>query len=580
MKKIDFNKLIVRKTFNTSKNNFIFNRKKIFGIDTEANTEGKCFLVCVSDGTSFPPTKFPEALFRPFFRNGAFFCYNLRYDESALLQNLSIADLEKFWKKGQIERNNFKYISIPHKCLTITHGKNSVHIYDLQNFLQGSLNYNAEKYLGEKKIEIDTKNFSQEYIERNIEHIKKYCIQDAKLCEKLAKLVIEKLCGYGVYTKKFFSIAYMSQIYFQKNCNLKNVYEIMQKDPLAVYYALKAYQGGKFEVTEKGSGYFYEYDIVSAYPAEIYKLLDISDCRITWSNCYEKYAIYGFLKVRKKTSENFFDCNGILHENTRVFASGEIETYITKEEYEYYINNNVDIEIIKACWLHVNNKKYIFKKEIDKLTQIKKELKEKSDELGYFIIKKLLNSLYGKLIQTVEKDNKVIASQIWNPFWASVITANVRIRISQLQNVYRNIIAVHTDSVISKTKLDIAEQKKFGGFEFEKEGQGIIAGCGIYQIGNKTKIRGVKLKKDLFQLFDTDEKELVVDEVHVPSWREVVSNNWEKEKINLFYNRQKLLDVNFDKKRIWIDDYKKWNEIFLRSVSSLPHLLFREKLLF
>jgi hypothetical protein len=580
MKKFDFNKLTVKKPYSNSKNNFVFNSEKIFGIDTEADVEGKCFLICLSNGISFPPAQFPEALFRPLHRNGAFFCFNLRYDESALLQKFSIQELEEFWKDGQIEKDGYKYISIPHKCLSISHGKNSVHIYDLQNFLQGSLNYNAQKYLNESKIEIDTKKFTQEYINNNFELIKKYCIQDAVLCEKLARLVIQKLYGYGVYAKKFYSIAYISQLYFQKNCNLTNVHDIMEKEPQAVYYALKSYQGGKFEVTEKGCGYFFEYDIVSAYPAEIYNLLDISNCRIVWDKKYRKDSIYGFLKVKKKIPESFFDCNGILHNNTRVFASGEVETYITKEEYDYYIKNNIDVEIVNACWLHTNSKKYVFRKEIDKLTQIKKELKEKKDELGYFLIKRLMNSLYGKLIQTIEKDDKVIASQIWNPFWASVITANVRIRVSQLQNNYNVIIAVHTDSVISKKQLDIVEEKNFGGFEFEKEGQGLIAGCGIYQIGDKTKIRGVKIKKDLFELFDTNKKELVLNEIHVPSWREVVSNNWEKEKINLFYDRQKVLDVNFDKKRVWINDYKKWSDIFCHSVNSLPHLVFNEKLLF
>jgi hypothetical protein len=139
-----------------------------------------------------------------------------------------------------------------------------------------------------------------------------------------------------------------------------------------------------------------------------------------------------------------------------------------------------------------------------------------------------------------------------------------------MQNKYKTIVAVHTDSVISTKPLPLQCSNTLGSFTKENSGLGVVLGSGIYQIGDKTRFRGFHRPMSLMELIDTPSKTISLKDIHATTWRECAFHNWDTARINRFENTTKSLRVNFDCKRIWLNDYKTFREVLRRRVESLP----------
>lgn len=543
----------------------------VIGLDTEAYDDGKCFMIASSEGDCWHPEEFPRCLFNRKYRQKNFVTYNLKYDSGAFVQKLPYENLNQLRTTGETLYDDFKYKVIANKCFTITRKKSSIHIYDIMGFYGGSLDYNAKKYLNNKKDDIDTKTFTRYYVVHFYQQIYEYCVQDAKLTKDLANLIINKFEQFGVYPQKLYSTAYVTYQYFKSHCKYPRVNNLWKNNRMVLDYAMRSYNGGKFEITVKGTSELYEYDIVSAYPYEIRNLIDISNCRIVYDSKYRKTAVYGFVYCKIVIPVELPSPIAIQRKGVNIYPTGYIEKVITKKEYEYFVNNNVDISIIQGVWLHSDKKTYPFRKEIDKLIQHKKSLDKNKQALDYKTIKIFLNSLYGKFVQLIDRGDYYAASSCWNPIYGSIITANTRLRITEMQRLYPEIIAVHTDSIISTKPLPIKTGKELGDYDFCTSGQGVILGCGVYQIGDITKIRGFRYKGDLLSMIDNPNPYIEIDITKVYSWREVCFHNWPKKQINKFEGVKKKLRVDSDKKRLWMNDYKSFSEVLKRKVVSLPY---------
>ena len=217
-------------------------------------------------------------------------------------------------------------------------------------------------------------------------------------------------------------------------------------------------------------------------------------------------------------------------------------------------------------------KQYPYRKEIDRLVKLKSEYKLRGLDLDYHTVKIIMNSFYGKFVQLIEKEDYYEAGSCWNPIYGTVITANTRIRMSAAQKKFSSVCAVHTDSVLSTAVLPIQHNNNLGDFIQKTEGNGVILGSGIYQIGDKTKFRGMNGQLKLMEILSGCGKELKLSYKHAYTWREVAHRGWYNEKINLFENIPKQINVNFDQKRLWLNDWQDWTQVLERKVESLPLL--------
>ena len=542
----------------------------VIGLDTEAYRSGKCFMIATSLGDVFHPYEFPACFFTRKYRGKKFVCYNLKYDSGALLQLLSDKDLKLLQTTDVCTSGLYTYTAIGYKCLSIRKGKNTLHIYDMLNFYGMSLNKASKEFLNKSKIDLDPELFTFDYVKNHWSTICKYCIHDAVLVKELADRVIAIFEEFEVFPQKLYSVAYVSYQFFRNTCPWIHVKRYWEQYKEVLDFAMKSYNGGKFEVIEKGCDYYYGYDIISAYPYEISKLVDIRTARIITSKKYRKGAVYGFLDCSIKLPVNVFSPVALKVRNINFYPVGEFRKVITKIEYEYLIANGCDITIHKAYWLVIESITYPYKYQIERLMKLKDRYKREVKKMEYHTVKIFLNSFYGKFIQLIFKDGYYKAGSSWNPIYGSIITSNCRVRISEMQQKHPSVIAVHTDSVISTKPLNLPSTGSLGDFIQDKEGDGVILGSGIYQVGDHSKFRGFSTKTKLLNILPSKGKVIDISKVRPYTWREVAHRNMSMGKINLFEEIPRKLKLNFDCKRIWLDDYNDFSEVKKRKVISVP----------
>ena len=550
------------------------------GLDTESYTNGRCFMVATASGDVFRASDFPACMFGRKYKNTTFVAYKLSYDMGSLLQWLPKKQLRELWENGVVEYRRYKIKVIANKFMRITYNKkDSITFYDMLNFYAhsgengaSSLDAVAKRYIQNAKIHIGTKSFTHRYVAKNWDEIAKYCIHDARLVEELAHIIISMFEEFGVYPRALYSTAYITFQYFYKHTDYVTVQRFWKDHKKLLNYAMYSYNGGKFEVTRKGCDYYYEYDIVSAYPHSIANLIDISHARVIYSKKYIKDATYGFMLCVIDLRVKCYSPIAVKWGAVNIFPVGKFTKVITKQEYDYLISIGEKVKMLDGVFLCCDTDKKPYYNEVMRLFEYKKRYKAKGDYMRCHTVKIFLNSLYGKFVQMIKKHGKIETSTCWNPIYGAIITANTRIAVSRMQQEHPSVVAVHTDSIISTKPLDIPLGKNLGDWSLECEGKGVVLGCGIYQIGNITKARGFHLKKSLLESIDHRSSTLPLLERHAISWREVAFHNWDTAKINLFEDIDKNININFDRKRLWLNDYKLFSDIKKRTVHSVPHV--------
>lgn len=543
------------------------------GIDSEALSDGSLAMVCLSDGAIWDKDSWLQGILASEYRGKVFVAYNLRYDSGHFVRHLSPLRLDELRRLGKTTEDNITYRVVANKMLSISRHKQTVTIYDMKQYYEGSLETNAQKYLGEGKDDIETKSFSKEYMLENWNKVAKYCVRDADLVRRLAIRLIKQLNEWGLHVSKLYSTAWISYHWFASRSGHPSVGALWKYDRRVLDYAMQSYSGGKFEVTRKGSAYLYEYDLVSAYPATISKLIDTRHLTVYWSTNIIPDAAYAFLECRIYIPHNLPSPVAIKVGELNTFPSGWFTKIITYLEYRYIVDHGGSATILSGCWLVPQQRRRPYEDDINHLITLKQQYKGK-DELAYHTAKILMNSLYGKFIQLIEQPNGLWrASSSWNPVYGSYITAETRVKVSQLQLTHSSIWAVHTDSVISDKPLPYAKSNTLGTLSYETEGQGILVGCGLYEIGNKTALRGVPSDVTIRSLCESGRGKVSINVRQPLSWRLASVRHRDESEINRWLDANKDLRPNSDTKRIWIDDYKDWRELLERQVFSVPKMI-------
>lgn len=543
-------------------------RLSVVGFDSEAFDTGEPFLYCTPDD-AIPAAEFLDSIFARKYRHTKFVVYNLKYEEGAILYHFpqAVKDEIRTTGKGEWREMGIKVRSIPRKELVLSKNKNAIAFYDISQFFASSLDAASEKYLGERKTEMETKTFTPEYVKKHYIGIVDYCRRDADLTQRLAEYFIDVLIDeFDIWPTKLYSTGYISGIHFSRKCDVIDVNRFWNFYPELLRLAYESYAGGKFEVYQRGFGYFYQYDINSAYPYEIMNLEDVRNAKVIHSTEYQKDATYGFLDCDLIIAEDFSPVPMKNENGVNCYPVGAFRRVITKAEYDYLIAHNADIEILDGYWLITEGEKP-FRDEVQRLFELKAQFKGK-DEMRYLLVKILLNSFYGKMIQVTEKYRKgrkfYEAGYLFNPIYAAVITANTRLKCCEAANLHPTaIVSCHTDSITTTVAMDqfgLPISKELGDWSFEGEGPGVVVGSGVYQVGDKSHYRGYKGIDNLADLIMQNKGRIniPIEQTLVLSWRLVVFRNADPELVNRFIKESKVLNLHFDQKRNWANKWK-WN---------------------
>lgn len=570
--------------------------EKILTYDTETY-KGMCKLIARNEGRVkhiLNPT-FEQCINFLFYLadkpNTYRFFFNLDFDFSAMLKLWNDIEQIEHLKNGiEVFYKDYTLKWIKSRMLIIKHikRKKSVVFTDIFNFFHIGLNEIAEKYLKGKvkdKIDGNLLNTSLDYWNDNLDSIINYCINDCILTKDIGKLLIDSIIKCELPLPKcLVSSASLSKQYFRLNSYIPNISHIPEK---ILQISYDSYFGGRFEMFKRG--YFnslYLYDIVSQYPFFIRNLPNLRDGMWKKAINIPKEQCLGYFLVKMKIPYDYkIPTIPIQHNGVNKFPVGVITKWLTW--FDIDLIREYIIEFYEGYIFYPTDKNYKpFEKEIDFLFKKKQELKGKS-ELEYNLTKLCMNALYGCFIESHKnydiKGNYELNSGImFNSVYASQITAFGRwsvIKDIPKEN-YNNIIAIHTDSIISNIPLDNSLDigKELGQWNLEKEGKGIILNTGMYQIDDMVKTRGIP-KRFIGNWFDFCKKnrKLRRKKFIVPHMRKL-SEGLIRDKslinVNTIMNDKRSVNCNSDTKRDWLDRFNNFNEVLDTQIDSYPYMLY------
>jgi hypothetical protein len=538
--------------------------RPIAAIDTET-VDGIVWLIADSnDRASFPLTWFEvlEWLEAGELYRYTIFCWNLDYDARAILSLLDDNTLIELAATGQFTQPYFSLRYVPRKFLVIQYNHHRYEFFDLMQFFNSSLNAASKKYLGEEKLDMDARRISDDpkYRAQNRPQIVAYCRRDAALTARLGVLNTELYASIGVHSNKWYSSGYIASRYFLTHGGVPRYHFA---DPQR--YAYYSYAGGRFECFQRG--YFedaYKYDITSAYPYVISTLPDLDRGQWVRDTSIDYDADLIFARARVVVPDHFIQPLHVKHRGVVLYPSATTHYRIlTKAELE--VINDFDLATVDVCeawhfYADTNDRPFASIRDIFARRQ---ELKRIGDHREY-VLKKVMNSLYGKFIQvTTELAPALVyrVGQLFIPAYASEITSRVRMQLVRT-TLEREMtpVAYFTDAILT-TEPENLVGEGLGTWNLETSGELLLLGCGVYAFRGDTKtdthMRGFEsLKgKNLFDLVEVNARKSHIDfSVERPiSLGEYAQRSLAKKghHLNEWMNRSKSLDINFDRKRTW-----------------------------
>lgn len=569
-----------------------FTMKENTGLDTETY-QGFVKLLCDDSGRNADIDNLDDCikfLTHVRYKGKYNWFYNIQFDFESIIKYLDVIDLRTLYHEHYVEYNTFKLTYLPRKYFAIQDKNNNrYYFYDMFNFLDVSLNKASKKFLHDEKIStIDGNKLNTDlnYWKENKEEIVKYCIKDAELTKRLAdyfwNIIYQKL---NFYPKSPMSKGKLSEEYFLHSCKIPALNTIHDK---VIHTAYDSFYGGRFEILKRGyMEKCYCYDIKSAYPAEIANLPNFTRGKFEKVNRCNPDAYTGFYKCKVFAIEEVFSPFKQKVKNVlNIYPNGAFTQFLTKTEIDFCAAHfpNAVVNIEYGYEWNPKVLEFPFKSEIERLYQWKES--EPDEDIKY-VVKIILNSLYGKFIQVSGNDN--VTGRLFNPLYASLITAACRVKILELgiQNP-DSVISFSTDSVISNKKLNVPASPKLGDFQKDFEGQGVFIMSDVYNLWNdethkvKSKLRGFSIAstkdydnaetylKDILNSMNSDQYEYFTERPY--HLGECLLHNKKRKisDINVFGKTKKHIDVNGDNKRIWEKEFNSGKDCLKECHESKP----------
>lgn len=478
-----------------------------------------------------------------------FFFWNLKFDASAIMKTFSEKEIETILEfdklvtvckfKGEdmtveITYLEGKYMEIkPVKFFIDGYKYGAVKFWDISQFYyKMRLDVAGKKYLGigkmetcfdgtkldvsrlEEIIRVEDMNTGEmmqlPYYEYYRKDIEKYAILDAKLAGDLTRLKKKQFNDSGIRFSNPYSLANVSQKHLLENYEVPSLNPYVYAEGLhgnianwILKFAFTCYTGGWFEVC--GNGFVDEnvsaWDLASAYPYVQYHLDDTSKGEWYVSNSRESFDeliketypmqlgfVEAFIKFPKENNWNPLTRKSDLG---TLISPNMIQGIFTLDEIKEAMKWSPEIlEIGEFCIFYPSTENKPFRPFINKFYGIK--MTSDKSTADYATSKVLLNSIYGKKIQ----NTKGKAGKMFNPIYASVITAYTRVRLAEMMRLNnQKVLSLATDGVVLNNenpvipKLELPACYNLGEWENEvNDGIELAFVCiqsGVYSLIDK-----------------------------------------------------------------------------------------------
>ncbi len=446
-----------------------------------------------------------------------------------------------------------------------------VQFVDIFNFFKGGLDKVA-KHLGirVRKLPRPKKLGEYAFAESNRNYIR-YAMRDARIAWEEGKRIVDMHKELDIPI--CLSAPKMAELVFRKHFLKQGDEYLMPSDKKCLEYSILAYHGAKNGYYLDHPAYFmrvHDYDIISAYPYAMSILPSFLSGEYRFVNRFVPDVLNhpGIYYVAADVKPCRYGM--LATPNFRlVKEGGEIKTFATGYEIlEALRSKEINIRYINGFIFKSSASRNPLQEYVDYFYTKKQQAKKRSVQYEFY--KLLLNSLYGKWIQTnpMEREKIVVgddfamqlipqrrmAGGLFNPFIAASITGFIRSELHRLEHRYR---AIETSTDSFKTLQEIrlsSSMKRLGGLEIKFQGPALFCRNRLNLLFKDGKVNGYALHgfwgtpDDLYCLFLSHTNNYSVS--RIPLARESLIHSGKKpfemmqevRTLNIDWNRLKYYD--------------------------------------
>lgn len=398
------------------------------------------------------------------------------YDVNMMLGDLPLKgereSIEELRRENSTRWNGYKITYIPRKIFKVSKNGRWFHSTDSWGFFQTTF----EKALQDWNIEVPEiitrgKQARRDFSEWDIEDVRAYNNAELDLAVELMEALRASVDPLKLPVRSWHGPGALAGAFLSKNKTKSYLKEI----PSELYeVATRAYFGGRIDAS--GYGFVepvYHYDIVSAYPAAIRDLPDLT--QVEWKRCKgrpPKHASLSCIRLRWDIPrESIWAPFPWRSKNGTIRFPPSGEGWYWNKEVEAAARRFPDSFDYLESWYVEGEISKPFHSVIEEAFAYRKQLKAEGN-YAHKSVRLILNSLYGKFAQTVGK------AQYYSPVWAGLITAYTRATLSGA--ISDDVVCMMTDSLWSRKPLDLDSSAQLGAWEEGDETKLVLAMAGLY----------------------------------------------------------------------------------------------------
>jgi len=339
----------------------------------------------------------------------------------------------------------------------------------------------------------------------------------------------------------------------------------------AAYYAYRCCVGNWLEAFQLGHwDAAYDYDINSAYPSELAKLIDIRLGRWEKADHIVPEAKYGFCKGLVTVTAPFSPViynTGEGHPN--LTPTGSWNTYLTKRKIEFIEKWHLGTFKVEDGWFWIPEKEELV---LGWTIRSLHGIKEYSTGIKREVIKRIMSGIWGKFLQTGGDG----FGDFFNPVYGAEVENNTSLNVAEFA-LANGIMPIHVavDGLISPKPIERAKLgggSEIGNWKLTAEAPCVCAGSAAVALKGTEKTGDFSLDYDWLvkQIREKPEAREYIMRKLSPITMAVALQDWEKNKIGTLRETVKIVSAGRDIKRCYKEFPACGADLLSRSYTSVP----------
>ena len=381
------------------------------------------------------------------------------------------------------------------------------------------------------------------------------CLAKAKEAKETGEEVYNALVALGLHPTSFTSPIKVYEKEILSKMNLPTIDDIPEE---AGYYSYQCCRGNWLEAFQVGHWeQAYNYDINSAYSAELMQLLDIRFGKWVKSSQWVAEAKYGYCKgivtITAPFSPIIFTSSE-KGDSLNYTPVGSWETFLTKQEIEFIYKWKLGMFELEDGWWWISEDKQ--EKPLRNIIEQLYWEKEQNNGIRKEIVKRIMAGIWGKFLQ-VQRDG---FGDRFNPIYGAEVEVGCRLKVAEfiLGNKIQP-IHIAVDGIISPEPvlLSNSSSSKIGEWELVSIAPCICAGTTVAAIKEKEdKEKGKTADFSLGYNWlleqvkrNPEAKEYSVKKLSPVTLAVALNGNWDK--LGQLHEITKTVNIGSDMKRCY-----------------------------